>query len=214
LAPPRKPPEPGQTHPIHLRFPPDVFERITAKAKAAGIPINRVVINEVAHYPWLEMQQGFGESLGDMKVTLAQYGARLTVASLSESILRAIDEIIAAPTAVERNAPLDKLKVLRAAMVKHEREVAKMELEQLTAHVALMERQLAALEALPDNDIRKDAVPHRRADVERLRAAVALNTSGKREDALAERRATLAGDEQQPKALAPAPRRRARAKAP
>jgi hypothetical protein len=183
LAPPRKPSVPGQTHPIHLRFPTDVFERIDAKAKAAGIPINRVIINEAAHYPFLERQWGFGELLGDMKTTLAQYGARLTVASLNENILRAIDEIITAPTAVERNAPLDKLRVLRGAMVKHEREVAKMELEQLTAHLALMERQVAALEALPDSDIHKDGLPHRRADVERLKAAVAINTPGKREAA-------------------------------
>jgi hypothetical protein len=183
LAPPRKSSVPGQTHPIHLRFPTDVFARIDAKAKAGGIPINRVIINEIAHYPFLEMQQGFGESLGDMKTTLAEYGSRLAVTSLNEGVLRAIDELIAAPTAVERNAPLDRLRLLRAGMIKHEREVAKMELEQLSAHIALLERQVAAIEALPDSDMRKDELPGRRREVERLHGAAALNTPGKGEAA-------------------------------
>jgi hypothetical protein len=172
--------EPGKSHAVHLRFPTDVFERITAKAKASGRPINRVIIDEAAAYPFLEMQQ---ESLNDMKTTLAQYGARLTVAALSESVLQAIDEILAAPTAIERNAPIDKLRVLRNAMLKSKRETARMELEQLTAHLASMERQLSSLEALPARDIRRDEIPGCQREVERLKGAVALNTPEQRKAA-------------------------------
>jgi hypothetical protein len=175
--------EPGKSHAVHLRFPTDVFERITAKAKASGRPINRVIIDEAAAHPFLEMQQGFGESLNDMKTTLAQYGARLTVAALSESVLQAIDEILAAPTAIERNAPIDKLRVLRNAMLKSKRETARMELEQLTAHLASMERQLSSLEALPARDIRRDEIPGCQREVERLKGAVALNTPEQRKAA-------------------------------
>ena len=89
MAPPRKPPEPGRTHPIHLRFPTDVFERIDAKAKANGIPINRVVINEVAAHPYLERQAHLSEVVRDMeRSSRALRLARFTTTELSESILR------------------------------------------------------------------------------------------------------------------------------
>ena len=96
LAPPRKPPEPGHRRQIFVRLPEDIAARIDAKAAAQGVPLTRVIINELAHYPFLEMQRGFDKSLNDMKTTLAQYGARLTVTSLSDSILQAVDEIITA----------------------------------------------------------------------------------------------------------------------
>ena len=65
-------------------------------------------------------------------------------------------------------------------MVKHNREAAKMDREQLAAHIALLERQIGAIEALPDGNIRRDEIPGRRREVERLRRAAA-SASGKRE---------------------------------
>jgi hypothetical protein len=47
VAPPRKPSEPGRTHPIHLRLPTPVFERIDAKAKAHLLPMNRTIVDEL-----------------------------------------------------------------------------------------------------------------------------------------------------------------------
>jgi hypothetical protein len=181
LAPPRKPPEPGQTHPIHLRFPPDVFERITAKAKASGIPINRVVINEVAQHPYLEQQAKLGELIGHMENTLARYGSRFTNTELSESILQAVDEILAAQTPGDREAPIDKLRIFRGAILKIEREAAQAEREQQAARIALLEGQLAAIEALPDSSIAKDEIPGRRRMIEQLKQAAAFNAARERE---------------------------------
>ena len=168
MAPPRKPPEPGKTHPIHLRFPTDVFERIDAKAKANGIPINRVVINEVAQYPYLDRQAHLAEVVADMETILARYGSRITRTDLSERLLQAVDEILAAQTPAELEAPIDKLRIFRGAILKGEREAAKAEREQLAARIALLQRQIAAVETLPDSAIAKDGLPHRRRDLERL----------------------------------------------
>lgn len=172
MAPPRKPPEPGRTHPIYLRFPTDVFERIDAKAKANGIPINRVVINEVAAHPYLERQAHLSEVVRDMETILARYGSRFTTTELSESILQAVDEILAAPTPAERDAPIDKLRIFRGAMLRSKRDAAKMEREELLARIALLERQLAEIEALPDSDIANE-IPGRRRMIEDLKRAAA-----------------------------------------
>jgi hypothetical protein len=178
MAPPRKPPQPGYRRQIFIRLPDDIAERIDAEAKAQGVPLTRIIINQLAAHPFLEMQRGFGESLNDMKVTLAGYGARLRATSLSESILAAVDELIAAPTAAERDAPLDKLRVLRGAMIKHDLEAAAADREQMAAHIAQLEKQIASVEALPAGDIRRDELPSRRREVERLKHAAARNAPG------------------------------------
>ena len=183
LSPPRKPPEPGDRRQVFVRLPEDVATRIDAKAKAMRLPFNRIVINELAEHPYLEMQRGLDETLHDMKITLAQYGARLTVTSLSEGMLQAIDEIIAAPTAADRDAPLDKLRVLRSAMIKQWRQVTKMEREQQAAHIALMERQLAAVEKLPDGNILRDGIPGSRDRIEDLKRAQAVTDPDRRKAA-------------------------------
>jgi hypothetical protein len=123
MAPPRKKRRaPGEGHPVHLRLPTDVFRRIEAKAKdETGWPLNRVIINELAAFPDLEKQAKLGELIRDMEVVLAQYGSRITLAELSEPLLRAVDDVLAAKADGERQARLDKLRVLRTVMLKNER---------------------------------------------------------------------------------------------
>ena len=122
MAPPRKTRRaPGEDHPVHLRLPPDVMKRIDAKTAKTGWPINRVVINELSQFPDLEGQAKLGALIRDMEVILAHYGARVTLAELGEPLLRAVDDVLGAKTDGERQARLDKLRVLRTVMLKNER---------------------------------------------------------------------------------------------
>ncbi|MCA1390767.1 hypothetical protein I6F20_17005 [Bradyrhizobium sp. IC3123] len=98
------------------------MKRIDVKTKETGWPINRVVINELAAFPNLEEQAKLGSLIRDMEVILARYGSRITLADLGEPLLRAVDELLAAKTDGELQARLDKLRVLRAAMVKTAKE--------------------------------------------------------------------------------------------
>jgi hypothetical protein len=123
MAPPRKKRlAPREGHSVHLRLPSDVFTRVEAKAKAEGRPFNRIIINDLAAIPYLEQQAKLGELIGDMEVTLAKYGARITLADLAEALLLAIDEALAAKTDNQLQARLDKVRVLRAEMAKFERQ--------------------------------------------------------------------------------------------
>ncbi|TYL93438.1 hypothetical protein FXB40_21650 [Bradyrhizobium rifense] len=121
MAPPRKKRRPGEGHPVHLRFPTDVFEWIEAETKEKGWPLNRVIINEMAAIPYLKKQAKLGELIRDMEVILADYGSRLTLADLGEPMLRAVDQLLAAKTDSERQIQLDRLRVLRSAMLKNGR---------------------------------------------------------------------------------------------
>jgi hypothetical protein len=105
-----------------LRLPPDVSERIEAKAKAEGRPQNRIIINELAAYPMLERQRTFGQLIDEMEIVLARYGSRITLADLGEPVLRAVDEVLEAKTDAELQPKLDKLRVLRSTMLKLEQQ--------------------------------------------------------------------------------------------
>ena len=85
MAPPRKPPEPGQTSRVYLRLPPDVYERIEAKAKSEGHPFNRILINELTLFPYLDRQARLGELVRDMENVLARYGSRITLTETRRS---------------------------------------------------------------------------------------------------------------------------------
>jgi len=123
MAPPRKKRRaPGEGHPVALRLPTDVMKRIDAKTKQTGWPINRVVINELAAFPDLEEQAKLGQLVRDMEIILARYGSRIAVADLAEPLLHAVDDVLAAKTEGELQARLDKLRVLRSAMVKTTKE--------------------------------------------------------------------------------------------
>jgi hypothetical protein len=122
MAPPRKKRRaPGEGHPIHLRLPTDVMELVEARAKKDGCPINRAVINLIASIPDLEKRHRVDVLLERMEIVLAKYGSRVTLADLSEPILRAVDDVLTAKTDGELQARLDKLRVLRREMQQFER---------------------------------------------------------------------------------------------
>jgi hypothetical protein len=52
-------------------LPTDVFERVEAKAKETGWPLNRVIINELAAFPGLEKQAKLGELIRDQRAGVA-----------------------------------------------------------------------------------------------------------------------------------------------
>lgn len=154
-------------------LPPDISERIEREALEEGRPQSRIIINHLSRIPYLEMQRGFDETLGDMKAVLARYGARAAMGELSEAIKRALDEAAAAPTAAQREACFDSLLVLHRALAKHERGVAQAERDEQTAAIVLLEKQLAAIEALPAADPRRDELPGRRRTIEDLKRGAA-----------------------------------------
>jgi hypothetical protein len=121
MAPPRKKRRaPGEGHPVHLRLPADVFQFVEARAAKGPWPFNRAIINLLASIPQLETARTQEQVLQDMQIVLARYGSRVTLADLSEPLLRAVDDLLAASTSGELQARLDRLRVLRAAMLKHE----------------------------------------------------------------------------------------------
>jgi hypothetical protein len=123
MAPPRKKRRaPGEGHPVHLRLPSDVFDRIDSKSKKeTGWPLNRVIINELAEFPHLEQLKKLDALVRDMEVVLARYSAQQTLVEVSKALLHAVDEVLASRTDGERQRGLDKLRVLRAEMLKLDR---------------------------------------------------------------------------------------------
>jgi len=81
---------------VYLRLPTDVFERIEAKAKRAGRPFHRIVVDELSLFPHLDREARFGKLVRDMEIVLARYGSRLTVTEVNEALMRAVDEALAA----------------------------------------------------------------------------------------------------------------------
>jgi hypothetical protein len=122
MAPPRKKRRaPGEGHPVHLRLPTDVFERIEEKTKEKGWPFNRVIINELASIPHLEKQAKFGQLTRDMEIILARYGARITLADLTDELLRTLREMLKADDTNDTGllrTKVAKVRVILAAMEK------------------------------------------------------------------------------------------------
>jgi hypothetical protein len=174
MAPPRKPAEPGRGHPVYLRLPTDVFERIEAKAKAEARPFNRITINELAAFPRLEREAKLGELIRDMETVLARYGSRIAQAELGEALLQAADEILAARSQAELQPLLDRMRVVRRTMLEMERQVARGERERLVDHIKRVERQIEAIEALPESAHAKDDLPGLRDELSRLQRSAAL----------------------------------------
>jgi hypothetical protein len=122
MAPPRKKKRaPGEGHPLHVKLPQDVMKLVEAKATKEQWTLNRTVINLLASIPHLEKVRTAEQVLHDMQIVLARYGSRQTADELSEPILRAIDEVLSAKADGELQTRLDRLRVLRADMRKHER---------------------------------------------------------------------------------------------
>jgi hypothetical protein len=107
-----------------LRLPTDVFERIEAKAKERGWPLNRVIINELAAFPDLDQQAKLGQLTRDMEVVLAQYSARIIIADLTDGLLGTLREMVKADEADkvgEVRAKVQKVRVILKYLEKHER---------------------------------------------------------------------------------------------
>jgi prophage regulatory protein len=123
MAPPRKKRRsPGEGHPVHLRLPTDVFERVEAKAKDEGRPFNRIIINELAAFPDLDRQAKLGQLIRDLEITLARYDARIIAADLSDEMLRTVREMVKADDANNvgaLRAKVAKVRVILNAMEKH-----------------------------------------------------------------------------------------------
>jgi hypothetical protein len=103
-----------------MRLPPDVFERIEAKAKRERRPLHRILVDELALFPHLDRQARLGKLVRDMETVLARYGSRITVTELSEALLQAVDEVLAARTDGQLQAQLDGLGMIRRAMLESE----------------------------------------------------------------------------------------------
>jgi hypothetical protein len=179
MAPPRKPAEPGRGHPIHVRLPTDIFDRVDAKAKAEGRPMNRIIINELAAFPHLDRQAKLGDHVRDLGVLLARYGARVTQVDLGEDLLRALDAALGARTDGALQPSLDRLRVIRAAMLESEQQVARTEREQLAGQIKMLELKIAAIAALPDSALDRDNLPSLRDELARLQRAAVVAADGK-----------------------------------
>jgi hypothetical protein len=115
MAPRRKqnPLRPGREYKI--RIPEDVAKRIEAKARGEGRPQNRVIINELAQTPHLEQFRDLASLVGELKVVLARYGARISWHDLSDELLGAVDALLAAEGGALHGA-VDRLAAVRGAM--------------------------------------------------------------------------------------------------
>ena len=181
MAPPRKrnPPEPGHRRQVYIRLPDDISDRIDAKAKAENRPINRVIINELASWPHFAGQAALGDQIRDMSTILARHGARLSAVELGEDLLRAVDETVTARTDSQLRAAVDKQRVIRAAMLESERRAARMERDQLAGQIKMLERQIAAIAALPDSALDRDRLPGLQDELARLQQAAVVAGDGK-----------------------------------
>ncbi|MDN3274740.1 hypothetical protein QWJ07_10825 [Frankia sp. RB7] len=94
---------------------------VEAKAAKEQWPLNRAIINLLASIPNLETARAQEQVLHDTQILLARFGSRLTSDELSGPLLRAVDNVLAAKSDGELQAGLDRLRVLRADMLKHER---------------------------------------------------------------------------------------------
>ena len=142
MAPRRKPAEQGRTNRVHLRLPTDVFERIEAKAKGERRPFHRILVDELSLFPYLNLQARLGELVRDIETVLARYGSRLTVTEFDEALRDAVDKALAARTDGRLQQQLDRLRVIRRAMLESERRTTTHEDEQLVGRVGLLKRQV------------------------------------------------------------------------
>jgi hypothetical protein len=120
MAPPRKKsPTPGQGREYKIRLPPDIADRIEARAKEQARPQNRVIINELAAIPDLEQTGKLATMVRDMEVVLARYAAQITLHDLSDQLLSAVDAVLNAQGSALTTA-VEKLRVVRAGMLVHD----------------------------------------------------------------------------------------------
>ncbi len=121
----RKRTSPGENRPYKIMLPQDISDRIDQKAKATGLPLSRVIINDLAAIPYLETVGKFAELVSAMEVLLLRQGARLTSIDTSEQLVAAVDAVLAADGGTLQ-AAVDKLRLARNGMLAIERNKAKM----------------------------------------------------------------------------------------
>jgi hypothetical protein len=101
----------------------DVAERIEQKAAAERLPVNRIIINELASIPYLESEAKLPDSIRQLEVVIAQMAARITWHNIQDELLNAVDAVLGAPASAPPS--LDKLKAVRMGMLIHERQAKK-----------------------------------------------------------------------------------------
>ena len=122
MAPPRRKQRgPHEGREYKLRIPEDIAKRIEAKAKKEQRPQNRIVINELALIPHFEQLAELRDQVQDMKIVLARYSKRIILGELSEEMLTVVDDVLQSEGG-KREAFIDKLRVLRNAMLKTPKE--------------------------------------------------------------------------------------------
>jgi hypothetical protein len=123
-------------------LPTDIFVRIESKAKEAGRPFHRIIVEELSLFPHLERQARLGELVRDIETVFARYESRLTVTESNEALLHAVDEALAARTDGQLQQQLDRLRAIRRTMLENERRATTHENEQLIGRIGLLERQV------------------------------------------------------------------------
>jgi hypothetical protein len=108
---------PGQGHPVFLRLPTNLFEKVEARAKAETWPINRAIINLLSSAFDLEDRRKLAVLIGDMELVLARYSTRVVEADLKDDLLRAVDALLEAKDS-DLLARIERLRVVRAGMLK------------------------------------------------------------------------------------------------
>jgi hypothetical protein len=137
---------------VHLRLPTEVFERIEAKAKGERRPFHRILVDELSLFPYLNLQARLGELVTDIETVLARYGSRLTVTEFDEALRDAVDKTLAARTDGRLQQQLDRLRVIRRAMLESERKATPHEDEQLVGRIGLPERQVGETGGADDGE--------------------------------------------------------------
>jgi hypothetical protein len=108
-------PPPGRE--LKMRLPEDIAQRIEARAKAQGRPMNRVVINELASIPHLEQIGKLEELVSDLGIVFAKYSGRMRTQELTDALLQAVNDVLASEGAA-REAAIDRLRAARGQMMK------------------------------------------------------------------------------------------------
>ena len=101
-------------------LPPDISAWIEKQARDEGKPQSRIIIDHLSRIPFLEAQAKFDKLVNAMEGILARYGSRVVLADLETYLLPALDDALAAKSDGELQARLDRLRVARAAMSRHE----------------------------------------------------------------------------------------------
>jgi hypothetical protein len=117
---PRVPRPSEQAQYMRLRLPPDIMLDVEKEAHDTRMPLTRVVINRLGRVRPSDEQTSMASMIHHMETLLTKYGTRINSLILSENLLRAVDDALAAKPA-QLEAKLDELRIARRAMRELER---------------------------------------------------------------------------------------------